>query len=218
MNGRPLAIGWLAERVPAIVETWFLGVEHGTATADVLFGDYAPGGKLPVTFPRAVGQVPIYYSHKNTGRPPSEDNKFSSKYIDLPWTPLYPFGHGLSYTTFAYGAPRLSATTLRPGETLRVDVDVTNTGARAGSEVVQLYVQDLVASVTRPVKELRAFRRVTLGPGERRTVSFTLRPDDLAFYDLAMRRVVEPGFFKVFVGTSSAEVAEARFEVIKQTK
>src|SRR5205807_2671861 len=143
-----------------IVETWFLGVEAGTATADVLFGDYNPGGKLPVTFPRATGQVPIYYAHKNTGRPPAQDNKYSSKYIDLPWTPLYPFGHGLSYTTFTVTAPRIDKTSLRGGsnDSLHVAIDVTNTGAVAGDEVVQLYVRDDVASVTRPVKELRRFR------------------------------------------------------------
>jgi beta-glucosidase len=213
MNGRPLSIGWLAERVPAIVETWFLGVEHGTATADVLFGDYNPGGKLPVTFPRTVGQVPLYYDHKTTGRPPSEDNHFSSKYIDVPWTPLYPFGHGLSYTTFTYGPPRLSAAALRPGETLRAEVDVTNAGRRAGDEVVQLYVRDDVASVTRPVRELRGFRRVHLEPGETRTVRFTLGVQDLAFYDAGMTRVAEPGSFTVFVGRSSAETREARFQL-----
>jgi beta-glucosidase len=191
MNGRPLSITWLAEHVPAILEAWFLGVQMGPAVADVLFGDVSPSGKLPVTFPRAVGQVPIYYNHKNTGRPPSPTDFFTSKYLDLPWTPLYPFGHGLSYTTFAYRNLRLSALTLRPSDTLTVRVNVTNTGARAGDEVVQLYIRDEVASVTRPVKELRGFQRISLGPGETRTVTFTLDADDLAFYDREMRRVVE---------------------------
>lgn len=210
MNGRPLAIGAVHDRVPAILETWFLGIEAGTATADVLFGDHNPGGKLPVTFPRTVGQVPIYYAHRNTGRPPSPE-KYTSKYLDLPSTPLYPFGHGLSYTRFRYGAPRLSSATPAAADTLRVEVDVTNTGPRSGDEVVQLYVQDVVASVTRPVKELRGFERVTLAAGETRTVRFSLTANDLTFYDLAMRRVVEPGAFKVFVGGSSAEVQEASF-------
>ena len=213
-NGRPLSVVWLAAEVPAILETWFLGTQMGHAVADVLFGDYNPGGKLPVTFPRATGQIPIYYNHKNTGRPPAQDNKYTSKYLDVPWTPLFPFGHGLSYTTFAYDNLRLSAPTIRASDTLTVSVDVTNTGDRVGDEVVQLYVQDEVASVTRPLKELKGFSRVTLRPGERRAVTFWLRADDLAFYDALARRVTEPGFFKVFVGTSSASVREARFELL----
>ena len=181
--------------------------------ADVLFGDVNPSGKFPVTIPRTVGQVPIYYSHKNTGRPPDEKEHFTSKYLDVAWTPLYRFGHGLSYTTFRYDSLRLDAPRIRAGDTLVVHVDVTNTGDRTGDEVVQLYIRDEVASVTRPVDELRTFQRITLRPGERRTVWFTLHPDDLALYDLGMRHVVEPGFFRVFVGTSSADVQEARFEV-----
>jgi beta-glucosidase len=214
MNGRPLSIPWLDEQVPAILETWYLGVQMGPAVADVLFGDYNPGGRLPVSFPRNVGQEPLYYNHKNTGRPPSEDERYTSKYIDVPWTPLYPFGHGLSYTTFAYSAPRLSATRIAAGDSIMVQVDVRNSGPRAGDEVVQMYVRDDVASVTRPVRELRGFERITLEAGQRRTVSFTLRPEHLAFYDQRMRRVVEPGFFTVWVGTSSADEARpARFEV-----
>jgi len=214
MNGRPLATPWLAEHVPAIVESWYLGVEMGTAVADVLFGDYNPGGKLPVTVPRAVGQVPIYYNHKSTGRPPSDSDRYTSKYIDIPWTPLYPFGYGSSYTTFEYGEPRLSATEIRPSDSLVVTVSVTNSGEREGDEVVQLYLRDDVASVTRPVKELRGFRRITLQPGEARTVSFTITANDLAFYDRAMRRVVEPGTFTVYVGTSSDSTRDARFRVV----
>ncbi len=213
MNGRPLAIQWLHDNVPAILETWFAGIEAGPATADVLFGDYNPGGKLPVTFPRATGQVPIYYAHKNTGRPPQRENKYSSKYIDIPWTPLYPFGHGLSYTTFTISTPRLDKTTLRSSDSLRVEVDVTNSGTVAGDEVVQLYVRDDVASLTRPVKQLRGFQRMTLGPGQSSTVRFVLSNQDLAFYDASMRRVVEPGRFTVFVGSSSDVVKEARFEL-----
>jgi beta-glucosidase len=211
MNGRPLAIQWLHDNVPAIVETWFLGSEHGSATADVLFGDANPAGRLPATFPRVTGQVPIYYAHRNTGRPPSVQNKYSSKYLDVSFDPLYVFGHGLSYTTFEYGAPTVSATTMRPGDTLRVDVEVTNTGRVAGEEVVQLYLRDEVASIARPVRELKGFRRVLLASGERRTVRFTLDVSDLAFYDTAMRRVAEPGAFRVFAGGSSAAAREGRF-------
>ncbi len=212
MNGRPLALQWLHDNAPAILETWFLGVEQGTATADVLFGDYSPGGKLPVTFPRVTGQVPIYYNRKNTGRPPTEE-KYTSRYIDVSWTPLYPFGHGLSYTTFSQGAPRLSASTMRPGDTVRVEVEVANEGRVAGEEVVQLYVRDEVASVTRPLLELRGFQRVRLAPGERRTVRFALDVQDLAFLDGSMRRVAEPGDFRVLTGGSSAATKDARFRL-----
>jgi len=216
MNGRPLSIPWLDENVLAILETWYLGVQMGPAVADVLFGDYNPGGKLPVSFPRTVGQEPLYYNHKNTGRPPSDAERYTSKYIDVPWTPLYPFGHGLSYTTFAYSVPRLSATRIGTTGSIMVQTDVTNTGTVAGDEVVKLYVRDEVASVTRPVRELRGFERITLEPGQSRTVSFTLEPDDLAFFDQRMQRVVEPGFFTVWVGASSADDERpARFEVTR---
>ena len=214
MNGRPLALQHLSETVPAIVESWFLGVEAGNAIADVLFGDANPGGKLPVTFPRALGQVPIYYAHKNTGRPPAADNHYSSKYIDLPWTPLYPFGYGLSYTTFATSAPRLDKTTLSAGDSLSVSIDVRNTGTRVGDEVVQLYLRDDVASVTRPVMELRRFQRVTLQPGASTTLHFTLGMNDLAFLDATMTRVVEAGTFTVYAGTSATQVSEAHFNLV----
>ncbi|HET9982722.1 MAG TPA: glycoside hydrolase family 3 N-terminal domain-containing protein [Longimicrobiales bacterium] len=215
MNGRPLAIPWLAANVPAILETWFLGTETGHAVADVLFGDYNPTGKLPITFPRAVGQVPIYYAHKNTGRPPVDAERYTSKYLDLPSTPLYPFGYGLSYTAFAYDSVRVGAERIGPTDSVVVSVDVRNRGDRPGRELVQLYIQDEVASVTRPVKELRGFRRTgVLLPDQRERVAFTLHPDDLAFTDAAGRRVVEPGFFKVFLGGSSADVRQARFEVV----
>jgi beta-glucosidase len=214
MNGRPLSIPWLDENVPAVLETWYLGVQMGPAVADVLFGDYNPGGKLPVTFVRNVGQEPLYYNHRNTGRPPTEQERYTSKYIDVHWTPLYPFGHGLSYTTFGYSNLRLSAAQIPATATISVQVDVTNTGDRVGDEVVQLYVRDDVASVTRPVRELRGFERITIEPGQTRTVSFTLTPEDLAFYDQRMQRVVEPGWFTVWVGTSSADERHSiRFEV-----
>jgi beta-glucosidase len=213
MNGRPLTLEWAADHVPAILETWFLGVETGHALADVLFGDVAPSGKLPVTVPRSVGQVPIYYNHKNTGRPPTAQEKYTSKYLDVPWTPLYAFGYGLSYTTFGYGDLRLSAASITPAEPLKVSVTVRNTGTREGAEVVQLYLRDEVGSVTRPVRELKGFRRVSLRPGEARTIEFSVTPEQLAFYGPDLRPVVEPGTFRVFVGGSSVGGLEAAFEV-----
>ncbi len=214
MNGRPLILEWAADHVPAIVETWFLGVEAGNATADVLFGDVDPSGRLPVTFPRVLGQVPLYYNHRNTGRPPDVNNKFSSKYIDVPVTPRYPFGFGLSYTTFAYSNLKLSAARARASDSITATVAVANTGNREGTEVVQLYVRDEVASVSRPVRELKAFRRVTLKPGESRSVDLRIALKDLWFYGLDMKPVVEPGTFRVFVGANSAEGLEATFECI----
>lgn len=217
MNGRALAVPELAREVPALVESWFLGTQHGTAVADVLFGDYNPGGKLPVTFPRATGQIPIYYNHRSTGRPADSANHYTSKYLDIPWTPLFPFGYGLSYTTFAYANLRASAATIRARDSVVVSVDVRNSGDRAGDEVVQLYIRDDVSSVAEPVKALKAFRRVTLQPGETRTVTFRIGPDALALYDRRMRRVVEPGSFTVFVGTSSDDVLSTHFEVAGDT-
>ena len=213
MNGRPLALQWLHDQVPAIVESWYLGVEMGPAVADVLWGDVNPGGKLPVTFPRVTGQVPTYYARRNTGRPPVASEEYTSKYEDVPWTPLYPFGHGLSYTTFRYGTPRLSAARILPGDTLSVSVEVTNTGARAGVEVAQLYLQDRVASVTRPLMQLRGFRRLALQPGESRTATFAVTVDDLAFWGMEMERIAEPGTFMAYVGGSSAQVQGAAFEL-----
>jgi beta-glucosidase len=215
MNGRPLAIPWAAERVDAILETWFLGVETGNAVADVLFGDVSPGGKLPVSMPRATGQIPIYYNHKVTGRPPQDSVQWTSKYIELPSTPLYPFGYGLSYTTFAYSNLRLSGSTFPANDTLMVSVTLKNTGSRQGDEVVQMYVQDVVASVTRPVKELRGFRRVTLGPGESTTLIFPLTRDALAFYGPEMKKIVEPGLFRVHVGGNSVQTLAGEFTVEK---
>ena len=212
-NGRPLSIGWIAEHVPAVLEAWFPGTEAGHAIADVLVGDVNPGGKLPVTVPRTVGQVPLYYNHKSTGRPPTPDNKFTSKYIDVPWTPLYPFGFGLSYTTFAISDLRLSASTIRPDGQVRVSATVTNTGARSGDEVVQLYIQDVASTVTRPIRELKGFARVSLDPGARRQLEFVLTPAELGFYNRDMRFVVEPGVFKVWVGNSSEGGLEGSFTV-----
>ncbi|HSL22754.1 MAG TPA: beta-glucosidase BglX [Vicinamibacterales bacterium] len=213
MNGRPLAIPELADNAPAILEAWFPGTEAGHAVADVLFGKVNPGGKLPVTFPRAAGQEPIYYNHKSTGRPPDEKDKYTSKYLDVHWTPVFPFGHGLSYTEFRLANLRLSATRLGAGGTVEVSADVTNAGKRAGDEVVQLYVQDVVASVTRPVQELKGFQRVTLAPGETRRVAFTLGPQELGFYDRGMKWMVEPGEFRVRVSNSSVGGLAGSFEV-----
>lgn len=215
VNGRPLTIPWIAEHVPAILETWFLGTEAGHAIADVLFGDVNPGGKLPVTFPRSVGQIPLYYNHKMTGRPADPANRYTSKYLDEAVTPLFPFGHGLSYTEFRLTNLQLSARRLRPDERITVSVDVENIGQRTGDEVVQLYIRDVVASVTRPVRELKGFQRITLRPGEKRRVAFTLGPEHLGFYNRQMRFVVEPGEFRVFVGSSSVGGLEASFEVIQ---
>lgn len=216
MNGRPLAINWIAENVPAILETWFAGTEAGNAIADVLFGDVNPGGKLPVTFPRSAGQAPLYYNHRNTGRPPDEKNKYTSKYIDAPWTPLFPFGYGLSYTRFELRDLRLSATRIGAGDRLEVSVEVENVGRRAGDEVVQLYLRDMASSVTRPVKELKRFERVSLKPGERRRISFTLGREEFGFWNGEGRFVVEPGAFKVMAGNNSADLIEADFEIVER--
>ncbi len=217
MNGRPLAVQWLADSVPAVVESWLLGVEHGNALADVLFGDVNPSGRLPVTVPRATGQVPIYYAHRNTGRPAARENSYTSKYLDLSWTPLWSFGHGLSYTTFRYANLRLDAPSAPARQSVRVSVDVANTGTRAGDEIVQLYLRDDAASVARPVRELKGFRRVTLRPGETRTVDFVVRPLDLSLYGLDMRRVVEPGTFTLWAGGSAEATLEAKYRVVGDT-
>jgi beta-glucosidase len=215
MNGRPLSIPWVAENTPAILETWYAGTQGGNAIADVLFGDVNPGGKLPVTFPRNVGQCPIYYNHKNTGRPPDANNKYTSKYIDVSWTPLFPFGYGLSYTKFRLTNLQLSAQSIPASGQLTASVEVENVGGREGDEVVQLYIRDVASSVTRPVKELKGFERITLRPTEKRRVTFTLGPQQLGFYNREMRFVVEPGEFKVFAGTNSQEGLEASFSVIE---
>jgi beta-glucosidase len=214
MSGRPLAVGWLDREAPAILAAWFGGTQAGHAMADVLFGDYNPSGRLPVSFPRHVGQVPVYYAHKPTGRPAGPAH-YTSKYLDVPNEPLYPFGYGLSYTTFAYSDVRLSAAEMTADGSLEVSVEVENTGRVAGEETVQLYVRDLVGSVTRPVRELKSFRKVALGPGERRTVAFTLTPArDLAFLRRDMTVGVEPGRFEVFVGPDSATANRAGFMLL----
>ncbi|HEV7377265.1 MAG TPA: glycoside hydrolase family 3 N-terminal domain-containing protein [Pyrinomonadaceae bacterium] len=220
MNGRPLTINWLAENTPAILETWFAGTQAGNAIADVLFGDVNPSGKLPVTFPRNVGQEPLYYNHMNTGRPPDANNKYTSKYLDVSWTPLFPFGYGLSYTQFRLSNLQLSARRINPNGRITASVEVENTGKRAGDEVVQLYIRDVAASVTRPVKELKGFQKITVRPGEKRRVEFTLAPEHLGFYNREMRFAVEPGEFKVMVGNSSADEhgLETSFEVVEKQR
>ena len=213
VNGRPLTIGWIVNNVPAILESWMGGSQSGNAIADILFGDVNPGGKLPVTFPRTVGQVPIYYNHMNTGRPPEAENRYTSKYLDVPWTPLFPFGYGLSYSKFKISNLQLSAPRIQANGKLTVNVEVENIGRRAGDEVVQLYIRDPVATMTRPVKELKAFQRVTLQPGEKRRVEFVLSSEHLGFWNREMRYVVEPGEFRMMVGSNSADVVEGKFEV-----
>ncbi len=219
-NGRPLALGELDEIAPAILETWHLGNEMGPAVADVLFGDYNPSGKLPVSFPYVTGQEPMYYNRRPTGRPhdaPGAHDKYVSRYVDVPVEALYPFGHGLSYSRFTYSEPHLSATSVAQGGTVEVSVDVTNTSDRPGVEVVQAYVRDEVASMTRPLMELKAFERITLAPGETRTVTFTLGPNDLKFWGPDGGWIVEPGWFTVYVGSSSRDVQSVRFEVTGET-
>jgi len=213
MNGRPLTITWLNEHVSSILETWFLGVEAGNAIADVLFGDFNPSGKLPVTFPKYVGQVPMYYNHKNSGRPHNPKDNYTSYYFDYSNSPLYPFGYGLSYTKFLYSNLKLSAKKISTSDQLNISVDVKNNGLYDGDEVVQLYVRDLVGSVTRPVKELKGFQKISIKKGETKKVEFTLTNEDLKFYNLDMNFVSEPGMFNVFVGTNSVECLEDEFEL-----
>ena len=213
-NGRPLALPWAAAHIPAIVEAWQLGTETGNAVAQVLYGDYNPSGKLPMSFPRNLGQVPIYYNALNTGRPVDADkNVFWSHYSDVEKTPQFAFGHGLSYTTFKYSAPKANKTTYTKGEAVKIQVNITNTGAYDGKEVAQLYMQDVTASLARPIKELKGFEMVSLKKGESKTVTFTLTDNELGFYDNNGNYIIEPGIFKVFVGSSSADVQELEFEL-----
>lgn len=203
MNGRPMAIPWLADNVDAILETWFLGSQAGNAIADVLFGEYNPSGKLPVTFPRNVGQVPIYYYMKNTGRPMDPNDKYTSKYLDVDNSPLYSFGFGLSYTTFNYTDLKVNKPVFKVSDEITVSVNVANTGDYDGEEVVQLYIRDLVGSVTRPLRELKAFEKVFIEKGKSKTVSFVLGEQDFKFFDINMEYTSEPGDFEIFVGTNS---------------
>lgn len=217
-NGRPLAIPWADENIPAIVEAWQLGTQSGNAIAQVLYGDYNPSGKLPMTFPRNVGQIPIYYNHKNTGRPimTEPDSVFWSHYIDEKNTPLYPFGYGLSYTQFEYSNLSLSKDSFSANGQIEVTITIKNTGKYKGKEVVQMYIRDLIASVTRPVMELKGFEMVELLPNESRKVSFVINKKTIEFFTAQSKWDVEPGDFKVFVGGSSAKTLEKDFQYLNK--
>lgn len=210
--GRPLVFDWASENIPTIVYTWWLGTEAGNSIADVLFGKINPGGKLPMTFPRTEGQIPIYYNHYNTGRPAKNntDRNYVSAYIDLDNDPAYPFGFGLSYTTFQYSDVNVSATQLKGNQTLTASVTLTNSGNYDGEEVVQLYIRDLVGKVVRPVKELKGFQKIFLKKGESKTVSFNITPEDLKFYDDELNFDWESGEFDIMIGTNSAQVQTKR--------
>ncbi|ABQ06872.1 beta-glucosidase BglX [Flavobacterium johnsoniae] len=213
-NGRPLALPWAAEHIPAIVEAWQLGTQSGNAIAQVLYGDYNPSGKLPMSFPRNVGQCPIYYNLYNTGRPTDKDkNVFWSHYSDVEKTPLYPFGYGLSYTSFIYKNLKIAKPSFQKGEKIKVSVEVTNTGNFDGKEVVQLYINDPAASIVRPVKELKGFELIELKKGETKTVQFTLTDSALGFYDNDGKFLVEPGLFNVMVGWNSNDGLTTKFEL-----
>lgn len=215
VNGRPVTLEWVAESVPAIVEAWFPAEEGANAIADVLFGDVNPGGKLPISFPRAVGQIPIFYGH----RPSGGRSNWKVDYVETSVKPLYPFGFGLSYTQFEYSNLRISAKKARPGASVTIEIDLKNTGQRAGDEVVQLYTHQRASSLTRPVKELKGFKRVTLNPGETRTVSFDLPVNLLGFYDTRNQFVVEPGTVEVMVGSSSQDIhCKGQFELSGKRK
>ena len=215
--GRPLVFNWTADNVPAILYTWWLGTESGNAIANVLFGDYNPSGKLPMTFPREVGQIPIYYNHFSTGRPAKDENatNYVSAYIDLKNSPKYPFGYGLSYTTFDYSGLKLSSTKIKSNETIKVSFQLTNSGKVAGEEVAQLYLKDKFGSVVRPVLELRDFQKVKLNAGESKTIEFTIDKEKLSFYNDKVEWVAEPGDFEVMIGTSSADIKlRSDFELV----
>ncbi len=217
-NGRPLLLNWENEHANAILDVWFGGIEAGNAVADVLFGNYNPSGKLTTSFPYSIGQIPVYYNHLNTGRPfnPKEPSTFKSNYLDIPNEPLYPFGYGLSYTTFDIGMPHLDKAILHQGEKLHVNLTVKNTGKFDGEEVVQLYIRDMAASVSRPVKELKAFKKIALKAGGSQNISFTITEDDLKFYNSNLNFAAEPGTFKVFVGNNSRDVLETSFVLVKK--
>lgn len=217
-TGRPLAMKWESENVPAILNVWFAGSEAGYAITDALFGDVNPSGKLTTTWPQNVGQVPLFYNHKNTGRPLGEGKwfeKFKTNYLDVSNDPVYPFGYGLSYTQFNYGELQLSKTNLKGNETLMASVTITNTGQFAGKEVVQLYIRDVVGTVTRPVKELKGFQKIELKPGESKVVTFTITPEHLKFYNYDLKYDWEPGEFQIMIGTNSKDVKKGSVNWVK---
>jgi beta-glucosidase len=211
MNGRPLALQWEDAQMDAILETWFAGTMAGPAIADVLFGNANPSGKITMTYPYNVGQVPIYYNYKNTGRPNREEEKYTSKYLDVPNEPLYPFGYGLSYTIFKYDNLQLSSDRLLPGQTLTASITLTNTGKYTGIETVQFYLRDKAGSITRPVKELKGFQQIELQAGENKTLHFEITEDDLKFYNKDLQYLAEPGDFDLFIGGNSRDVLQAGF-------
>jgi beta-glucosidase len=218
MTGRPLIFNWTADHIPAIACTWWLGSEAGNAIADVLLGDVNPSAKLTMSFPRAEGQIPIYYNYNNTGRPSvnERDITYRSAYIDMPNTPRFAFGYGLSYTSFKYDNLQLSTKKMKENDSIQVHFNVTNTGNVAGEEIVQLYLRDVVASVVRPVKELKGFNKIKLQPGETQTVSFILTKDLLSFYNASLEKVAEPGAFKLMIGAASDNILlEDTFELIQ---
>jgi len=217
-TGRPLVLNWEHENVPAILNVWFGGTETGKAITDVLFGDVNPSGKLTTTFPQNVGQIPLYYAHKNTGRPLEEGkwfSKFRSNYLDVSNEPLYPFGYGLSYTSFVYSDMKLSRTSFKPGETITASITLKNTGTVAGKEVVQLYIRDLVGSSTRPVKELKGFQKISLNPGEHKTINFSISAEDLKFYNSDLKFLAEPGDFNLYIGGNSRDLNMLKFTLTK---
>jgi beta-glucosidase len=207
MAGRPLIFNYTAQNVKSILYTWWLGSEAGNAMADVLFGDYNPSGKLPMTFPRAIGQIPVYYNYYNTGRPATNNNThYRSAYLDLPNSPQYAFGHGLSYSSFKYDQLNLNKSELVKGETLKVTLKVTNTGKYDGEEVVQLYLKDEVAQPIRPVKELKDFKKIALKAGETKDVSFVIDESKLSFYNDELQVITQPGDFKLMIGSASDDI------------
>ena len=210
INGRPMTLPWENANVSAILEAWAGGTEAGNAVANILFGDYNPSGKLTTTFPISVGQIPLYYNHKNTGRPIDSNNKFTSKYLDISNDPLYPFGYGLSYTTFEYGDIKLSKSELKGDEKLTASVTLTNTGKVTGEEVVQLYIQDPAASISRPVKELKNFKKVLIQPGEKKDINIEITTNDLKFYNSDLKYDWEPGDFVIYIGSNSRDVKSAK--------
>ena len=215
MAGRPLTFGNITNDVKSILYAWHPGTMGGQALSDIIFGKVSPSGKLPVTFPRTVGQIPLYYNHKNTGRPPAPDQLgrtigtpenpegYACYYLDVDFTPAYNFGFGLSYTKFEYSNLKISSNKIRMDEKLEIKISVKNTGKIEAKEIVQLYIRDISGSVTRPVKELKAFEKINLSPGEEKEVMFTISSDDLKFYNIDMKYVAEPGDFELFVGSSS---------------
>jgi beta-glucosidase len=210
INGRPLTLPWEDSQINSILEAWHGGTQAGNAIADVLFGDYNPSGKLTTSFPRTVGQIPIYYNHRNTGRPQNPNDKFTSKYLDQVNEPLYPFGYGLSYTSYEYSEIKLNKSELKGNETLTANITITNTGNFTGEETAQLYIQDPVASISRPVKELKGFRKVTLQPGEKKDISFNITTDELKFFNSELKYGWEPGEFIIYIGTNSRDVKSAK--------